>query len=171
MMVLSPPDMVLHSAVHLFNEEITEIGLRDLLDLHDLLTHFGGRDEFWAELVASARLHGLERPLYYCLRYTEACFATRVPEPAKTAAAAFAPPRPVRMVMDRLMARALASTPAEGFGASAWLARWLLYLRSHWLRMPAGLLARHLVTKAYLNAARDLRQSRDRGRSGAMPGR
>jgi hypothetical protein len=30
------------------------------------------------------------------------------------------------------------------------LARWLLYIRAHWLKMPPMLLARHLLYKAYL---------------------
>ncbi|MGK4678352.1 nucleotidyltransferase family protein, partial [Salmonella enterica] len=51
---LAPPDMVLHSAVHLFSEGETDHGLRDLLDLHRLLLHFGARPGFWEGLAARA---------------------------------------------------------------------------------------------------------------------
>jgi hypothetical protein len=50
--------------------------------------------------------------------------------------------------MDTLLDRAL--LPAEQpprLGPS--LARWLLYVRSHWLRMPPWLLAGHLFRKAH----------------------
>jgi hypothetical protein len=45
--VLNPPDMVLHSAVHLFQEGEFGHGLRDLLDLKDLLEHFQQQADFW----------------------------------------------------------------------------------------------------------------------------
>ena len=39
--VLAPTDMVLHSAAHAFHDGELSNSLRDLLDLHDLLSHFG----------------------------------------------------------------------------------------------------------------------------------
>lgn len=141
--ILCPADMVIHSAIHLFNEEIA-FGLRDLLDLHDLLTHFGAADAFWAELPRRAQVHGAERPLFYCLRYCERLLGTEVPAATQDAVRAFAPPLPVLALMDRIVPVALLPNPADG----ARLARWLLYVRSHWLRMPPALLARHLAVKA-----------------------
>lgn len=145
--VLCPTDMVIHSAIHLFNEEIA-LGLRDLLDLHDLLTHFGASAEFWAELPKRARLHGATRPLFYSLRYCERMLGTEVPASARDATAAFAPSPFVLTLMDRLVPLAIVpdgiASPRHGTG----LARWLLYVRSHWLRMPPALLARHLAIKA-----------------------
>jgi hypothetical protein len=35
-------------------------------------------------------------------------------------------------------------------GGDIHVARWLLYLRAHWVRMPPLMLARHLSYKAYL---------------------
>jgi hypothetical protein len=150
--ILAPADLVLHSAVHLFNEEISPVAPRDLLDLHDLLTHFGAGEGFWDELQARAGMHGLERPLYYCLRYGERFFGTSVPPAARAKAEAFAPSRPLRAVMDRLFTLTIAPSPPDGARPGAGLAGWLLYVRSHWLRMPLALLTRHLATKAYLRA-------------------
>jgi len=48
--LLSPPDMILHSAVHLFNEGQFERGLRDLTDLDLLIKHFAPADGFWSDL-------------------------------------------------------------------------------------------------------------------------
>jgi hypothetical protein len=86
--VLSPADMVVHCAVHLFNEDSAK-PLRDLFDAHDLLCHFGKRDEFWDELLERALLHGLSRPLYlrFAARSPVAWHAgaSRCPEPRRCA--------------------------------------------------------------------------------------
>lgn len=145
--VLSPTDMVVHSALHLFNEEIA-LGLRDLLDLHDLLTHFGASSDFWAALPGRAKLHGATRPLFYAVRYCERVLGTDVPASARAAIAAFAPPPAVLALMDRLVLLALVPDPIAGPSRAASAARWLLYVRSHWLRMPPALLVRHLAVKA-----------------------
>ena len=67
--VLCPADMVLHAAAHLFTEEFIS-GLRQLAVAHDLLEHFGSDDGFWDELLERARRHGLERILFYLVRYS-----------------------------------------------------------------------------------------------------
>ena len=153
--VLGPADMVLHSAVHLFQEGF-ESGLRELLDLHDLLGYFGAHEGFWEGLVPRARRHGLERPLYYALRYTEWVLHTPIPSAIREeAAAAAAPSLPVRALMDRLILLALIPDTPDRPLYGPKLARWLLYIRSHWLRMPAPLLAYHLSIKTW-HRLRDL---------------
>ena len=145
--VLCPADMVLHSTVHLFNEEMA-YGLRDLVDLHDLLEHFGKDEGFWEDLLARAHLHGFERPLFYTLHHTEQILGTKIPPAIAREAKKGAPPVPFRQLANRLMAKALTppipgkADPARG------LALWLLYVRSHWLKMPPGLLVKHLIIKA-----------------------
>ncbi|HXH83307.1 MAG TPA: hypothetical protein VNN07_10295, partial [Candidatus Tectomicrobia bacterium] len=56
------------------------------------------------------------------------------------------PSRAVQAAMDRLVAAAVRAD-AAGVSRQAW-APWLLYVRSHWLRMPPWLLAPHLARKA-----------------------
>jgi hypothetical protein len=145
---LAPADMVLHSAVHLFNDEVGK-PLRDLFDLHDLMRHFGARDAFWVELVARARLHGLGRPLFYALRCTRRLLGTPIPDGVMDAAAVWAPVRPVRALMDWLFMQYFVPEPAARPRRGAALAREMLYMRSHWLRMPPLMLARHLAIKAW----------------------
>jgi hypothetical protein len=156
--VLAPADMVLHSTVHLFNDEVGK-PLRDLFDLHDLLCHFGTREAFWNELLDRARLHGLGRPLYYMLRCTRGLLGSPVPAGIVEAAEVWAPAGPVRAVMDRLFARYFAPEPPERPLRAAALARGLLYLRAHWLRMPPAMLGRHLVVKATRRARERLAQA------------
>jgi hypothetical protein len=144
--VLAPSDMVLHSAAHLFHDGDLQRSLRDLVDIGDLLRAFVTQPGFWSDLVARAQALDLGRPLFYALRYARRLLATAVPDEVMTAAAAHAPPRPVLSLMDRLVPRALVSRPGQNVEDA--LGSWLLYMRSHWLRMPAWLLLPHLGHQA-----------------------
>jgi hypothetical protein len=139
--------MVLHSAVHLFNDEVGK-PLRDLFDLHDLLSHFGAHEGFWSELIVRARLHGLGRPLHYMLRCTRTMLGTRIPDEITGATSVWGPGKATQTLMDTLFAQYFAPESPDRPRRGAALARGLLYLRAHWLRMPPLMLARHLTIKA-----------------------
>ncbi len=144
--VLAPLDMILHSATHLFHDGELENGLRDLVDLDALLRHFATDDGFWPRLQARAEEMDLQRPLYYALRYCRELLQTPVPE---SALAATSPHQPrFAALMDMLFQRALRPDHVSCNDAFTGLARWLLYVRSHHLRMPLHLLLPHLVRKA-----------------------
>lgn len=145
--VLSPPDMVLHCAAHLFADGEIKGGFRDLVDLHQLLCHFAASDDtFWTSLSARARLLGLGRPLYYGLRYCNEWLKTMVSLQVSEVVGESAPSAAVRTLMDWLVGAVL--PPHDVGRADPALSAWLLYVRSHWLRMPPGLLAGHLMRKA-----------------------
>ncbi len=147
--VFSPVDMVLHSATHLFHEGELEHGLRDLVDLDALLRHFGDQSGFWEQLVERAVALDLVRPLYYALRYTAQMVATPIPPFVVKALDKLGRPSAlISSLMDCLFARAL--RPSHVSCDSQWtaLARWMLYIRSHYLRMPFHLLFPHLIRKA-----------------------
>ncbi|AFL76094.1 nucleotidyltransferase domain-containing protein [Thiocystis violascens] len=152
--VLAPNDMVLHALVHLFLEGDPQEGLRlrDLIDVADLLNHFGAETGFWDGLVPRANQLGLGRPLYYGLRFARRLLDTEIPGSVLDAAAQGAPPLPVRVLMDWLVPLAILPEHPDHPRRRAAIARWLLYARAHWLRMPPFLLARHLGYKAWLRA-------------------
>ncbi len=58
--VLGPADMVLHSTVHVFNDEVSN-PFRDLSDLDLLLCRFAEQPAFWDELLSGTDLHELRR--------------------------------------------------------------------------------------------------------------
>lgn len=147
--VLSPAHMVLHSAAHLFSDGELEHGLRDLADLDALLRHFGETVSFWDELTVSARELDLMRPLYYAFRHTNRVFGTPVPRKAVVASEEAAPMLFGGLCMNALLIRGLAPDHESCDDTSSGLARWLLYVRSHYLRMPLYLLIPHLVRKAF----------------------
>jgi hypothetical protein len=143
--ILAPSDMVLHAAAHAFQDGDLRHGIRDLVDIDELLRHFGARADFWEDLIARAAELNLTRPIYYALRYSNRYFQTPVPPVLLAKTERWKPRWPAHLVMDRLVALVLAAGPHLGsFSRSACL---LLYLRSHWLRMPPMLLVRHFAHK------------------------
>lgn len=153
---LAPADMVLHSATHLFHDGDLALALRDLVDLKDLCAHFGAVESgFWADLVPRAEALDLARPLYYALRYMGRILDARVPPEVVAAAARHAPPAPLLALMDRLAPLALLPDHPDRPRRATALALFLLYVRSHWLRMPPHLLIAHLARKATNRLAAD----------------
>ena len=148
--VLAPADMVLHSAVHLFQEGEFDHGLRDLLDLKDLLHHFSQEADFWPNLLDRATELGLQIPLFHALFHIQRLFGYAPPPQWAARIAAFAPPVTLRLLMAWLLGLAL--RPDHPSCDIRWtgLARWLLYVRSHALRMPLHLVIPHLIRKAWM---------------------
>jgi hypothetical protein len=128
--VLSPADMVIHAAAHLFADGDLAGGLRNLWDIHCLLTEFGTEG-----LEARAARHGLVAATMRAARQAHGLFGTDIPA-AWQVWDSFDP-----LLRRRLLAR-------DGWGrATRPVTRLGFYVRSHWLRMPPALLARHLWVK------------------------
>ncbi len=146
--VLCDEDIVLHAMTHLMFDSDLADKLRDLVDIADLLDHFGSRREgFWDALVQRAQELNLERPAFYSLRYCQSFLGTQVPQHVLENVARWGPPSVVVKLMDALVVRAV--FPQHPDRPSRWsgLSRVLLYMRSHWIRMPPWLLAYHLSVK------------------------
>ncbi len=134
--------MTLHACVHLFQDGEVAGALRDLVDIDGLLRHYGADVGFWVALCEEADALGLRRPAYYALVAASDVLGTPVPDQVRHRVAAWGPPAPVNALMKWL----IAVTLARGDAAPA-LARLVLYIRSHWLRMPPLQLAAHLLRK------------------------
>ncbi|WP_242519096.1 nucleotidyltransferase family protein [Halochromatium roseum] len=149
--VLGPQDMILHALVHLFHEGDPKEGLRlrDLVDVADLLRHFGQEPGFWETLVPRAEQLQLGRPLHYGLVFSRQLLGTEIPDAVLQQAQSSAPSWLVQRAMGWLVPRAILPTHPDQSDPIAALARWALYLRAHWLRMPPGLLFQHLARKAW----------------------
>lgn len=128
--VLSPCDMIVHAAAHLFADGDLAGGLRNLWDVHCLIAEFGT-----AGLAERAALHGLEPIVARAARQAAILYGTDIP-------GCWQKPDSVDpLFRARLLAR-------DGWGRpTRLLLRFGFYVRSHWQRMPPALLARHLWTK------------------------
>lgn len=148
--ILSAEDLVLHSATHLFHEGELGNGIRDLLDIHSLLAYFEKQDGgFWESLILRATALGLNRPLWYAFRYTRLILGTRIPIGIRKLADTGKPDYLTQCLMDFCYLRALQPDHASIDTRFTWLARTLVYFRSHWIRMPVHLLATHLGRKFF----------------------
>ena len=153
LLTFAPTDMVLHSATHLFHEGEFDNGLRDLFDLDALLRHFGRDAAFWDELPARAQRLGLMRPLHHALRYATSMLNTPAPPKVLAEVGTGGPGPLTQWWLDACFRRALRPLHGSCDDGFSRLARGLLYVRSHWLRMPLPLLLVHLTRKALVREA------------------
>lgn len=122
---LSPNDRLVHAAAHLFADGDLAGGMRNLWDVQCLVEQDGV-----AGLAERAALHGLKHEVARALRL---------------AAALYGDGAGLRLA-DLLYLRRV--TARDGWGrATRPVTRMAFYIRSHWLRMPPAMLARHLWTK------------------------
>lgn len=136
--VLSPEDMVVHASLHLFADGDLAGGLRNLWDIDRLLREFAEVDgDWWLTLAERAALHQAGRFVARAARLSHHLFATPVPAAWQRLTLA-----------DRAYARRLLAR--DGWGRETRpVTRLAFYVRSHWIRMPPLLLARHLSIKAW----------------------
>lgn len=136
--ILSPEDMIVHSAAHLFADGDLAGGLRNLWDLDRLLRQFAAADPgFWPRLADRAAHHQLRPAVSRALRLARRLYATPI-DPRL----AGRPRLTDRLFEARLLAR-------NGWGQPTRKAlRFAFYVRSHMMRMPPAMLARHLWKKA-----------------------
>ena len=133
--VLSPADIICHAAAHLIADGDLSGGMRNLWDIDRLVRQFAAEERGFAEMLADrARLHGLTGSVERALRLSTQLFGTPVLWPYRRSSA------------DALFLRRI--TAVDGWGRKTRkLTRQAFYIRSHLLRMPPAMLARHLWTK------------------------
>ncbi len=147
-------DLLIHSVTHLVHEGELNNGLRDLHDIDSLLRKFGPTTGFWARLVAHAAGNDLAGPLALGLRLARTVFDSPVDAAALSALTAAADATWRRPWLPAVYAHALRPQSVTDKNLRAGLARLLIYVRAHALRMPVHLLLRHLTIKAWKGLAR-----------------
>lgn len=156
--VLAPVDMVLHSVVHLMQEGDFAGAPRDLLDLTDLLAAFSADPAFWPGLVDRALQLGLQRPLHDALALAQDLLRAQIPAALLEQLARHSGPALVRQASLWTMRTAVLATLRP---RPQWLdgvSRQLLYVRSHWLRMPWHELLPHLLRKSWMRTVARIRR-------------
>jgi Uncharacterised nucleotidyltransferase len=147
--VLAPADMVLHAMTHLFYSSEQDDALRELVDIDAMLRHFSATvPDFWQQFALRALALDLARPANYALHFAVRWFDTPVPRAALAAIESAAAPALAQWLMDKLVPSALFPPHPDRREQVARIARTLLLARSHWIRMPPLLLARHLAVKS-----------------------
>jgi len=149
--MLCPEDMILHSACHLFFGGEFENGIRDLSDLNLLLNEFSTNNQsFWESLLNRAIDLNLTLPLIYSLRYTEKFLNTKVPEEINNELYKFSKHSFLLPLMDFLFFHAFVPNHSSCQKLINKSAIFILFVRSHFLKMPVHLLVPHLCRKSWL---------------------
>ena len=140
--VLSPEDMVCHAAAHLFADGDLAGGLRNLWDIHRLACEFSDRQpDFWRSVTERAAQHQVSAAVARALRLSHRLFETPVTRISRPVRISPDPQAADGLFLRRLFAR-------DGWGRETRpVTRLGFYIRSHLIRMPAPMLARHLFTK------------------------
>lgn len=124
--------MVIHSAAHLFADGELDGGLRNLWDIHCLLTEFAD-EPFWPALKSRAEHHQLWPATHRAARLANRLYGTEVPNDWIAG-------------QDKFYVARLTARDQWGRGTRKFI-RLIFYIRSHWLRMPPLMLMRHLWVK------------------------
>lgn len=126
LMTLAPADMMLHCATHIFRRGDYRNGLRDFVDIDDLLRHFAARAGFWDDLTARAEALGLTLPLHLAVRNARRFLGTPVPDTVVRKLAAWRQHWPPPPVLDWLIDGAVLPPDLSGRNRRRVLAHWLL---------------------------------------------
>jgi hypothetical protein len=143
---LSLSDMILHSATHLFHEGEFDNGFRDINDLDALLKQYQHQSGNWNQLVERADKLDLSKDLYYALNYCKIILQTPVPDDLIDRMKANLPKYKV-WLLDQAYLRALSPAHSLCQFRGFKLASLLLFIRSHWIKMPLHILIPHLFIK------------------------
>ena len=140
--IFTPTDMVIHCAAHLIADGDLSGGLRNLWDLDQLVRQFSDDDpDFCLSLAEEAWRMTLSVAVNRALRLSHAIYGTPLKsyiQPAKV--------HYKKIWSDKIFIKRLTARDEWGRGSRK-LIRFCFFVRSHWLRMPPLMLARHLWTK------------------------
>jgi Uncharacterised nucleotidyltransferase len=141
--IFSDADIIIHCVAHVMADGDLAGGLRNLWDLHCLEEEFApsgpnslhARDQWMWGLDGRADQHHLKHAIHRAERLARFLYGS-APDHK----------RPRLSIVDRLFVNAL--TARDGWGRpTRKLVRLIFYIRSHWLRMPPLMLAKHLWMK------------------------
>lgn len=148
-------DRILHSACHLFSEGALDKGLRDLTDLHIMLINFHQQNGEKSVTLLSKRAHdlNLSHQLVLATRYIDRLLLKQIDlRDYSLQAKAIRPFARLRdQVLDWCYMRLFIPHHSTVKNLPFHLAAFIIFVRSHYLKMPLRLLIPHLTVKCWHN--------------------
>lgn len=145
--VLSPADQVVHCAAHLFLDSEPGDRVRDLVDLHGLMIHFGRTPAFWDDLRQRAVELALVEPVVLACHFVARWIGPCAPDGWMQDLERIQP-RASRPLVRLLMEQVLRPSEPDDFDTLTKRTCAVVVLaRYHWHRLPARVLIPHLWRK------------------------
>jgi len=159
---LSPMDKILHSSAHLLLDGEFDHGFRDIHDLYLLLTEYMlDNPDFIDDLIGRAEELGFELILYYCLLLQVEIFKLNIPISKIAKLKQKIPTTIITDIVFRMFLRVLCPEPSKLSSFRYKTSLFLLYIRSHWLKMPMHLLIPHLLYKAIVTPFKERKKIKE----------
>lgn len=149
-----PEHLLIHSIVHLLHEGELHNGLRDLFDIDGLLRTGANEADFWPRVVDASRTLDVVAPVAFGLHLAAHLLDSPIP-PHVLADMRIAAGGPASRLLTMLYTTAIRPENEAAESPAATLARFAIYVRAHWLRMPPHLLLRHLAHKSIVRLRKD----------------
>lgn len=146
---LSDTYQIIHSFTHLFSEGEFDNAYRDMFDLYYLFEGITD-DEFYDRLIADSESLNVTRFLFYCVRYLQELFDYQFPNIFLQTLSKYEPRKSQMLIMDECYGRALLPQHPAFQDKFTGLAKSILFVRAHWLKMPVKILIPHLFHKAVI---------------------
>lgn len=141
-------DLFVHSALHSFYDGDFAGNIRNMLDLRDLLLlGLEANEQFIAQLIERSKLHSAQVPVADALGLLAKLGTLSLASSEGAFVKSQARSGPVQAIFDWCLRQRTQNVGPFRRGDSA-IAKQMLYIRSHWITMPPGMLAKHLVRKA-----------------------
>jgi len=148
-MSLSNEDKVLHSAAHLLLDGEFNHGFRDLHDIYLMIQEFNAAENgFINRLIKRSQALNFEFILYHCLKLQQRLFSIELDEDIFNTLIKNKLSRAKANFIVSLFEHVLNPLPKKTFLYN--LSSFLLYIRSHWLKMPLKILIPHLFYKSII---------------------
>lgn len=149
-----PEHLLIHSIVHLLHEGELHNGLRDLFDIDGLLRAGAKEADFWLRVGEASRTLDVVAPVAFGLHLARLLLDSPIPPPVLEDMLNAAG-RPASRLLTMLYTSAMRPENEAIESTAAMLARFAIYVRAHWLRMPPYLLLRHLAHKSIVRLRKD----------------
>jgi hypothetical protein len=143
-LVLSPNLLVLHCIIHLFFNEDFSKSFRDILDIHLLVEQLEASEGLEKIRMLAVQM-GFYKELYYALSIRDEIFHTNCLQDNKFHCPSI--PLITRFFIQYVVYRSV--MPSHDLIFSYWnnFARFIMYIRGHFLKMPLRILIPHMLVK------------------------
>ena len=145
--VFSPAAQTLHSAIHLFLNEDFSHGFRDLTDLHILCSSNRDNQAYWDRLISLSEDSSFEKELQLAVRYCKKILNTDIPPHYDDQIQALSETQ--FRLLDFAFERVLTLRHPKLDVHFRSLYELAVYMRGHFLKMPMGVLIKHLTIKSW----------------------